>query len=177
MGESASDSEARHLLVARYGPRVFGLHMRLVGNRDAAEDLTQETLVRALGGLKTYRPEGKFQAWIFRIAINVARDWIRRRPHEPTSGLGPDADSGARPAPVAEDRPEARMVRRERAARVRQALARLAVADREVLSLRFYGGLSFKEIARATGEPLGTVLARAHRALRKLGDLLPSQEP
>ena len=175
MSPSAGDSEAPRLLVARYGPRVFGLHMRLVGKRDVAEDLTQETLLRALAGLKTYRPEGKFQAWLFRIAINVARDWIRRRPHEPASGLDPEGEPVATKSAVASA--DADLLGRERTAKVEQTLARLPVADREILSLRFYGELSFKEIARATGEPLGTVLARAHRALRKLGELLPTDEP
>ncbi|MGB3086355.1 MAG: sigma-70 family RNA polymerase sigma factor, partial [Phycisphaerae bacterium] len=65
---------------------------------------------------------------------------------------------------------------RERTARLEAALARLPQPDREVILLRFYGELAFKEIAEATGEPLGTVLARAHRALKKLGNLIPEEE-
>jgi RNA polymerase sigma-70 factor (ECF subfamily) len=164
-------------LVAAYAQRVFGLHMRLIGRRDVAEDLTQETLLRALGGLKTYRPEGKFQAWIFRIAINLARDWIRRRGRDRATAFDADGEPPPAKAILAEGRPEADALRRERADQVGQALGRLADEDREVLLLRYYGELAFKDIARATGEPLGTVLARAHRAIRKLGELLPADEP
>jgi RNA polymerase sigma-70 factor (ECF subfamily) len=64
----------------------------------------------------------------------------------------------------------------ERARQVEAAIARLPQADREVLLMRFYGDLAFKDIARATGEPLGTVLARTHRALKKLGNLIPEDE-
>lgn len=172
---ATSETPSPRDLVAAYGPRIFGLHVRLIGRRDVAEDLTQETLLRALGGLASYRPEGKFQAWIFRIALNVARDWIRRRPREPVTGTDPEPDGPpAGRSAAAPDRPEAALEERERAARVEAALARLPVPDREVLLMRYYGDLAFKDIAEATGEPLGTVLARAHRALKKLGDLMPA---
>jgi RNA polymerase sigma-70 factor (ECF subfamily) len=62
---------------------------------------------------------------------------------------------------------------RDRRRRVEAVLARLPEADREVLLLRYYGDMAFKDIAQATGEPLGTVLARAHRALKKLGNIIP----
>lgn len=177
MSAGAGDRGVSAELVAAYAQRVFGLQMRLIGRRDVAEDLTQETLVRALGGLKAYRPEGKFQAWIFRIAINVARDWIRRRGQTRVAGFDADAEPPPAKSTLAEVRPEAGALRRERAADVEKALVRLSPGDREVLLLRFYGELAFKDIAHATGEPLGTVLARAHRALKKLGELLPADEP
>ncbi len=171
---STSETPSPRELVAAYGPRVFGLHVRLIGRRDVAEDLTQETLVRALGGLASYQPEGKFRAWIFRIALNVARDWIRRRGRQPATGGDPEGGPAPGPADTQAERPEAPLEGRERAALVGEALERLPVPDREVLLMRYYGDLAFKEIAEATGEPLGTVLARAHRALKKLGDLLPA---
>jgi RNA polymerase sigma-70 factor, ECF subfamily len=175
----ARDSERDDLeaMLVSFAPRVYGLLVRLVGRTDVAEDLTQETLLRAFRSFDTYRPEGKFQAWIFRIAVNLARDWIRRRPREAATSLddGPDPAIGAA-ASVKEMPPEAAMALRDRAQRVEAALARLPQADREVLVMRYYGELAFKDIARATDEPLGTVLARAHRALAKLGELIPEDE-
>jgi|WetSurMetagenome_2_1015567.scaffolds.fasta_scaffold20435_3 RNA polymerase sigma-70 factor, ECF subfamily len=164
-------------LLQSYAPRIYGLLVRLVGRPDVAEDLTQETLLRAFRSLDTYRPQGKFQAWIFRIAVNLARDWIRRRPRDSAVSLddGPDP-AGAGSAVAAEMPPDAAMTLADRAKRVESALVRLPQADREVLLMRYYGDLPFKDIARATGEPLGTVLARAHRALAKLGDLIPEDE-
>jgi RNA polymerase sigma-70 factor (ECF subfamily) len=173
------DGDTRNLedLLASFAPRVFGLLVRIVGNRSTAEDLTQETMLRAFRGLPSYRPEGKFDAWIFRIAVNLARDWIRRRPMEPSVGLDETLDASGPRDPSVEASPDASLERRERAARVEAAIARLSPADREVILLRYYADMAFKDIAKTTGEPLGTVLARAHRALAKLGNLMPEDGP
>ena len=170
-----SESEDPEALLVSFAPRVYGLLVRLVGRPDVAEDLMQETMLRAYRSFDTYRPEGKFQAWIFRIAVNLARDWIRRRRHEPSTSLEAEGDP-LDVAPAAHLPPDARMDRGERARLVEQALARLPEADRQILLMRYYGELAFKDIARATGEPLGTVLARAHRALAKLGNLIPEDK-
>jgi RNA polymerase sigma-70 factor (ECF subfamily) len=155
------------LLVAS-APRVYGLLFRMVGRRDVAEDLMQETLLRAFRGLDAYQPEGKFRAWLFRIAANQARDWIRRQKRRPEVADDPD--------PVADASPDAGAIARERAGHVEEALARLSAPDREILLMRYYGEMTFKDIAQANGEPLGTVLARAHRALKKLGGMIPEDD-
>lgn len=165
MTDSPDEPENLQDLLVAYAPRVYGLLLRIVGRRDVAEDLMQETLLRAFRGLESYQPEGKFRAWVFRIAVNQARDWIRRRRHQAPL---PDDPRPAADAPV-----DAPVLARERARRVEQALARLSDADREVLLMRYYGNMTFKDVAQATGEPLGTVLARAHRALKKLGGMIP----
>jgi RNA polymerase sigma-70 factor (ECF subfamily) len=165
MAEKPGEHEDLSQTLMSFAPRVYGLLVRLVGRPDVAEDLMQETMLRAFRSLDTYRPEGKFRAWIFRIAVNLARDWIRRRPRDPLAS-----------APAPETSPEAAIMRGERAARVEAALARLPLADREVLLMRYYGEMAFKDIAHATGEPLGTVLARAHRAIGKLGEIIPEDE-
>ena len=177
MTERANATEAYRQRLVAFAPRVYGLLVRLVGHRETAEDLTQETLLRAFRGLRTYRPEGKFRAWLFRIATNAARDWLRRQPREPALGL--EMERNARPRGKGENHspPESSLVRNERAVAVEDALARLSEPDRQVLLLRFYAELAFKEVAKVTGEPLGTVLARAHRALKKLADLMPEGEP
>ena len=176
MTTGTGDSSDLETLLVTFAPRVYGLLFRLVGRTDVAEDLMQETMLRAFRSLGTYRPEGKFRAWVFRIAVNLARDWIRRQPREPSVSL----DDGEDPPVAVSLRtiapPGAAMGRRESSKRVEAAIARLSAPDREVLLLRYYGDLAFKDIARTTGEPLGTVLARAHRALKKLGDLLPEDE-
>ena len=82
-----SEPEDPEALLASFAPRVYGLLLRLVGRPDVAEDLMQETMLRAYRSFGTYRPEGKFQAWIFRIAVNLARDWIRRRRREPSVSI------------------------------------------------------------------------------------------
>jgi len=177
MSQRPEDADAPVERLVALAPRVYGFLMRLVGERNTAEDLAQETLVRALRGLATYRPEGKFRAWVFRIATNVARDWLRRRPREPALGLEADSEALLTGPVGREPTPDVRLNRSETAARVEVALARLSQPDREVLLMRYYGEMEFKDIARTTGEPLGTVLARAHRALAKLADLVPEERP
>lgn len=162
--------------LAAFAPRVYGLLVRLVGRPEVAEDLMQETLLRALRSLETYRPEGKLRAWVFRIAVNLARDWIRRRPREAASSLDDGPDCTSLPVLARDVPPGANLDREERRRQVEAAVARLPDPDREVLLMRYYGDMPFKDIAQATGEPLGTVLARAHRSLKKLGDLLPEEE-
>jgi RNA polymerase sigma-70 factor (ECF subfamily) len=177
MTPGSRDSDSLEALLVSFAPRVYGLLYRLVGRSDVAEDLMQEAMLRAYRGLEMYRPEGKFRAWLFRIAVNLARDWIRRQPREPSVSLEEGADLSVTASLGAHAPPDGDMTRRERCGRVEAALGRLPPADREVLLLRYYGELAFKDIARATGEPLGTVLARAHRALKKLGEMIPEGEP
>jgi RNA polymerase sigma-70 factor (ECF subfamily) len=177
MAGRSKDREETERLLTSFAPRIYGLLVRLVGRPDVAEDLMQETLLRAYRSLETYRPEGKFRAWIFRIAVNLARDWIRRRPREAVTSLDDGEEPPGASVMARSVQPDAHLVEGERSGRVGAALARLPQADREVLVLRYYGDMAFKDIARVTGEPLGTVLARAHRALKKLGDLLPEGEP
>jgi RNA polymerase sigma-70 factor (ECF subfamily) len=175
-GRPGDQEEDVEQLLQGFAPRIYGLLVRLVGRPDVAEDLMQETLLRAYRSLDTYRPEGKFRAWIFRIAVNLARDWIRRRPREPALSLDDGSDPTAAAVVEKAMPPDGPMIETERARRVEAAMARLPAPDREVLLMRYYGDLAFKDIARATGEPLGTVLARAHRALKKLGNLIPEDE-
>jgi len=176
MSLHANQPEDLEQVLVSFAPRVYGLLVRLVGRPDVAEDLMQETMLRAFRSLKTYRPEGKFRAWIFRIAVNLARDWVRRRRHEPATVLDDPPETSPAPSLGTEMPPDADAQRRDRRERVEGALARLSPSDREVLLLRFYGDLAFKDIARVTREPLGTVLARAHRALKKLGEIVPEEE-
>ena len=170
-----NDPENVEESLVAFAPRVYGLLRRLVGRPDVAEDLMQETLLRAVRSLATYRPEGKFRAWIFCIAVNLARDWMRRQRHEPAALLGDDGEVSPDAVPAPDESPDGPVLRRERRRCVEDALARLSEPDRTVLLMRYYGNLAFKDIARATDEPLGTVLSRAHRALRKLGDLIPEE--
>ena len=173
MSGSTNEPEDIEQVLVSFAPRVYGLLVRLIGRPEVAEDLMQETMLRAFRSLKTYRPEGKFRAWLFRIAVNLARDWVRRRPHEPATVLDDPAETSPAPHLGIEMPPDAGAMHRDRCRRVEAVLARLPEADREVLLLRYYGDMAFKDIAQATGEPLGTVLARAHRALKKLGNIIP----
>jgi RNA polymerase sigma-70 factor (ECF subfamily) len=167
------DPQALHQLVDMYSARVFGLLYRLTGSRETAEDLLQETFLRVVRTIPEYRHGGKFEAWLFRIAANLARDHARRlrRHGRPVAleGPGRTGESGGsglvdagRPDPVAE------LLKKEAEQRVSAVLQGLSEAEREIILLRHFSELSFREIAELLDIPLGTALARAHRALKRL---------
>lgn len=169
------DDGALAQLVDRYHGRVYGLLYRLTRSRETAEDLTQETFLRVVRTIGGYTHDGRFEAWLFRIAANLARDHGRRRTRR---GVPVSLDSGGSeggrldPPPESQPGPEVRLLEMEWADRVNAKLAELPELDREILLLRHFGELSFKEIAETLRVPLGTALARAHRAIRKLRQAL-----
>ena len=146
---------------------------RLLGRRDEAEDLTQEVFVRVVRRIDSYSEQGRFDAWLFRIAANLARDRVRRDQITPST-MSLDAEERDDPDDVEPSGrmrvvpPDRAMENADDADRLQGAIARLPVPEREVVLLRHYGQLSFAEIAEYMGTPIGTALARAHRGLRKL---------
>lgn len=162
---------ALETLVDAYGGRLYAMLRRMTGCPDAAEDLMQETFLRVVRTIGQYEHNGRFEPWLFRIAGNLARDRVRRgRRRGVEIGLDGADDETSAPMPADERQPDphARVEREEDAARLEAALDRLSPLDREILMLRHYADLPFKEIAEMLAVPLGTALARAHRALQKL---------
>lgn len=160
-------------LIERYSPRVFGLLYRLTRSRDAAEDLLQETFLRVVRTIENYEHVGRFEPWLFRIAANLARDRARKhsRRGETVSTDAGWADELAPTVGSDMDRatnPLQRIEQGENRERLQAALGKLSEPEREIVLLRHYSELSFREIADLLGVPLGTALARAHRALKHL---------
>jgi len=183
---AAGDGEAWRDVVAHWTPRVFALLLKQCRDRELAEELTQATFVKVVTRIERYRERGRFEAWLFRVAMNHLRDEMRRRrrqatPVDPTGGddaegartprLG-DAGRNVRGETAEQPSPLDRMALEEDLVRLRDAVGRLPEADQEVLLLRHTAGLSFAQIAESLGQPLGTVLARGHRALGKLRKML-----
>jgi RNA polymerase sigma-70 factor (ECF subfamily) len=171
----AGSQEAYRELLRRYQRPVFSIIVRMVKDHALAEDLAQDTFVKAFRALGSYDPDRKFSSWLFTIAHNTAIDHLRRRaplmvPLE-TSDPGPDL-SDSLPSAESES-PEALLLRKDLARGLEQALRRLRPEYAEVLVFRFQEGLSYEEISEVTGLPLGTVkthLYRARKALaRRLG--------
>jgi RNA polymerase sigma factor (sigma-70 family) len=167
------DEAALERLVDAYSSRLYGFLYRLTSSRDEAEDLVQEVFVRVIRTIDQYHEDGRFEAWLFRIAVNLARDRVRRLKRQPDISSLDQAGSSEPPirdrlgiagSSPAEDREE----QAEQVVMLQQALDRLPEPEREVIVLRHYSKLSFADIAELMGTPLGTALARAHRGLRKL---------
>jgi len=165
-------------LVERFERPVFGLLARMVRRDDLAEDLAQETFVKAWRALRRFDPQRKFSSWLFKIAHNTALDALRRRGEEPLSLDAPASDGEAAtelPADPRAENPLAVALGREAGRVLEAALARLRPAYREILLLRFGEELSYEEIAEVSGLPLGTVKVHIYRArqelARRMGEL------
>jgi len=185
-GAQRGDTASFDRLVDHFGNRIYGFLYRLTGSRTDAEDLMQEVFVRLVRMISVYQHDGRFEAWLFRIAANLCRDRVRRAKRTPKmaaleSRADGDAnnDAGLRTAgDVASEvaPPDAGLVRAEELDALGRAIAQLPEAERTVIMLRHFSQMSFKEIAEATGTPLGTALARAHRALGRLKELMGADD-
>lgn len=182
------DARAWRKIVERLHGRVYALVFRQAGDRDLADEITQHAFVRAFEAIGRYQETGRFEAWLFRIAMNRLRDEMRRRKRQAQpmdmSGSGRAGDDQAWPqveARLAEREhdhtatPLGRLTHAEDLQALRDAVASLGEAERELLYLRHTAGLTFAQIAEALEQPLGTVLARGHRALGKLKTMLEPQ--
>ncbi|HVP38156.1 MAG TPA: sigma-70 family RNA polymerase sigma factor [Candidatus Saccharimonadales bacterium] len=171
----AGDRRAFEILVRRYSGRVFGLALRHVRSRDEAEEITQESLVRAWQGLRAFRGGEEFRAWLFRIAVNLARDRLRarrRHPPVPLEEVG-EAELGAAPGAGPEEELESRQLTE----RLERALARLGEEHREILLLRALEEMSYQEMSAVLRVPAGTVMSRLARARMRLRELLEEGAP
>lgn len=158
------DPQALARFAAQFQGPLMGYLCRMIGDRGRAEDALQETLLRALRALPAWKPEGSFEGWLFTIARNCAFDILRQRPMASLDGEDRPGDSIA----GEEEAPEDRVDRAILTGRLQEALAGLPQEQREVVSLRIYGGLAFREIARLTGCPINTALGRMRYALLNL---------
>ncbi len=172
-------TDAVEQLVDLYASRLYGLLYRMTGSATDAEDLLQETYIKMLRGLAAYKEAGRFESWLFSIAANQARDWFRRQNRAlvaTAAATEAATEEDFEPAAgSAEAEGERRLIQTEQADQLQRALAELSPAEREVVTLRFFSDLSFKEIAQVLKVPLGTALARAHRALKHLRARLPQE--
>ena len=168
-GREASFEE----LVRRYQRPIAAYVYRMVGDYDAALDLTQEVFIKVYNSLARYRSEFKFSTWIYKIAHNAAIDHIRRfAVREQALASGTD---GERHEAMVESRrltPEQESEREERRSEIESVVQLLPAAYRELIVLRHSHDLSYDEIAEVTGLPLGTVKNRLFRAREAMRHLL-----
>lgn len=158
-------------LVERFERPVYGLILRMVRGAEQAEDLAQETFVKAWKALGRFDPARKFSSWLFKIAHNTALDALRRRGEEPLSldaPIGADDEPPELPADPSAENPLRVALGREAGRVLEQALGELRPAYREILLLRFGEELAYEEIAEVTGLPLGTVKVHLFRARAEL---------
>jgi RNA polymerase sigma-70 factor (ECF subfamily) len=171
----SGDTEAFRGLVDRHKSRVYGILLSLVGDDDVAEELAQETFVKAFAGISNFREDASFGTWLVQIAIHGARDHRRRMSRlRKQRVVSLDALREAKrydlePADTRRSAdPSTGVESREEVALVREAMEQLPQEYREVLALKHFDGWSYEQIAESTGDTVGTLKVRAHRARRML---------
>lgn len=164
------DIGAFERLVERHRDTVYRVAARVTGERDA-EDVTQDTFLRAFHRLDRYRGDGVFRAWLLRIAHNTAVSAAGRQP-APAVPLSELEDETPAHPTAAPGTPADAVEARERRRRLGVKVKGLSPQHRAVLVLRDIEGLSYDEIAQVTDAPVGSVKARLHRARGELIDLL-----
>lgn len=158
------DVDQLGVLFDRHHARLYSFCRRLTGDPDAAGDLVQETFFRMLKYRTSYRDQGAFAAWMYRMARNACLDHLGR------SGRETPEDEATGELVSTEPLPAERAERREEVWLLERALGRLSPEKREILLLARFGSMSYAEIAETLGCTVSTVKVRVHRAVRELRD-------
>jgi RNA polymerase sigma-70 factor (ECF subfamily) len=163
------DVDSFNQLVVRWERPIYALAYRIIGREEDARDVTQETFLRAFRALGGFKGQAKFSSWLYRITLNLCRDWIRRERRAPVSQAPEGVDlielaGEAEPSETIEQL----VSRRELGRAVAKAMALLPEEQRTAIILKEYHGLTFQEIADLLGCPLSTVKTRLYQGLTVL---------
>ncbi len=173
------DQHAYADLLKRYWDSIFFMLLKMVHNKDDAEDLTIEAFGKAFKNLENYQPEYAFSTWLFKIANNNAIDFIRKQRSKTISidsqGPFPDEDN---PLQIQSDipDPEEQLIQQQKATLLRTVVSQLKPRYCRLVELRYYQEYSYEEIAEALGLPIGTVKAQLFRAKELLFNVLKNRE-
>jgi len=165
------DMDAFESLVRRYQQRVYALCRRLTGAHQSADDLAQETFIKAYFALDRFDPRWPLYPWLRRIAVNSGLNYLKARGRERSLDDGSLGDRRTPPA-ARDDDPGERLEQAEFQARLDMAVESLPSDQKSVLVLRVHESMSYEEISRTLGLPLGTVMSRLNRARQKLKELM-----
>ena len=167
----AGDTYRFEELVRANEKGIYNLCLRMLRNEQDAMDASQDAFFKAYRALSTFRGDSKFSVWLYRLATNVCRDMLRRRPAAVSVPL---EDEEGTELPLPDDRydPHETLEKKELRLAVRSALEQLPEDFRKVILLREISGLSYEEIGEVTGLEAGTVKSRIFRARKKLAALL-----
>jgi RNA polymerase sigma-70 factor (ECF subfamily) len=170
------DIDSFNQLVKRWERPIFALAYRTLGREEDARDVTQETFLRAFRALSGFKGDAKFSSWLYRIALNLCRDWMRKERRAPLVAVpeGVEVEQLAAeqgPFETVEDL----AARAELSREVAKAMVHLPSEQRQAIILKEYHGLTFQEIADLQGCPLSTVKTRLYQGLTVLRRHLESQ--
>ena len=164
IGCKNGDAQSFSRIVDMYASRCYGYFYRLTGNTDTSDELLSELFVKLVEKISSYKG-GSFESWLFRIASNIFNDHLR-------SKLRRKKLLEVHKKQLEEEDIEPKKSDNEHIDKLQRQLKRLDTDTKELIMLRFYSQLSFKEIAQIRSEPIGTTLAKMHRGLKKLRELM-----
>jgi len=165
----AGDREAFRPLVERYSHLIFGQAYRMTGNESDAEEIVQETFLRAYRGLASFEDRSNFGTWLFRIATNCSLDLLARRKSQPQPAITEDdEDPPEDRLPSESPSPERLLYSRELQARIGEAMDGLTPVERAAFVLRHFEGQSIEEIAAALHVRAGAAKQSIFRAVQKM---------
>lgn len=157
----AGDVGAYSALVDRYSARIINLAYMMIGNRHDAEDIAQEAFIRAYRGLKKFQQKAKFSSWLYQIALNLCKDYLKARARNVKSL---DDEQLTAMEPGTREQAARAVLESELSDLMRVAINKLPVPYRETFVLRHLQGLEYDEVASITSVPADTVRVRAYRA-------------
>jgi RNA polymerase sigma-70 factor, ECF subfamily len=164
----AGDKAAFDLLVLKYQRKILRLLSRMLRDQSEIEDVMQESFIKAYRALPQFRGDSAFYTWLYRIAINTARNWMASQSRRPSSSSSPQSEDGETFDEIDNltdnNTPESLLASREIAESVNESIQALPEELRKAIVLREIEGLSYEEIAQAMGCPIGTVRSRIFRA-------------
>ena len=165
----SGDADSFNELILRWERPIYALAYRTIGREEDARDVCQETFLRAFRALPGFRGQAKFSSWLYRIALNLCRDWVRRERRAPIVQPPEDVDlmemaAAAEPSESIEEL----VSRKDLTRAVERAMALLPEEQRTAIVLKEYHGLTFQEIADLVGCPLSTVKTRLYQGLAVL---------
>ena len=147
-----------------YASRCYGYFYRLTGNNDVSDELLSELFVKLVEKIASYKG-GSFDGWLFKIASNIFHDYLRSKQRRKKL-------LDVQKEQLESQFTEPKQSDNEQIDKLQTQLTRLDTDTRELIMMRFYSELSFKEIAQMRSEPIGTTLAKLHRGLKKLRELM-----
>ncbi|MGE5315982.1 MAG: RNA polymerase sigma factor [Acidobacteriota bacterium] len=170
----AGDEQAFNVLTLRYQEKIYWVVRRMIPDHDEADDVVQDVFIRAYHSLKSFKGESSVYTWLYRIAVNLSLNEIRRRKIRKTFSF---EDNPAEQHPSDEDSPMEEIEKQEQSALIRKAIDRLPEKQKKVFILRYYEELPYEEIAKIVKTSVGGLKANYFHAVKKIGEYLKHEMP
>jgi len=166
------NEQAYNLLVLRYKEKIYWIVRRMIPDHDEADDVTQSVFIKAYHSLKTFKGDSSFYTWIYRIAINLSLNEIRRKKIRKTFSINEEVHQirslDAHPLELLE--------KKERTRQIENAIERLPEKQKKVFLLRYYEELPYDEIAKILKTSVGGLKANYFHAVKKIGEYLKHEQ-